>query len=501
MRAGLTSFTSAAVIECLESRSLFDASSESFAELMASPFVETEPELVHATADAVSTGEPKTSAESLAIADDTLLEQTAIVAEPDVTQQPLTAKSTVAVPFSQTPIAAVSTTSDEPVLKTLAPVADALIRDGEYADQRFGTLSELVVKSQAPGSGYTRESYLSFDWSGLSGVAAGTLKLSARLSENVSTGIEVGVFAVDQPRINEVDFTWEDRAPSVGTQIGKFKVTGTMPSTFSIDVGSYVGAGRTSATFVLRATYYSHAFVSIGSREASANQPELQLQQGDTAPVPKTPLRIMPLGDSITLGINGGYRAPLYHRLASSLSGRPIDFVGTATNGGVGGLPEREHEGHGGYRINDIIENLDGDNQRYGNNGGYWLSGHPSRGPIYPDLILLHIGTNDVPSIDQYEMLDRLETLLYKLTSMRPNARVLVSDLVPRADVRESRSEAYNAMIPSLVSRFQAMGRKVSFVDMHDKVSVNDLYDSLHPNDAGQAKMAVVWEAAIRSVV
>src|SRR6201985_2801266 len=61
------------------------------------------------------------------------------------------------------------------------------------------------------------------------------------------------------------------------------------------------------------------------------------------------PVRIMPLGDSITAG-PGCWRAMLWHQLQTS--GYPnIDFVGSQSDGGgcnPGYAYDEDHEGHGG---------------------------------------------------------------------------------------------------------------------------------------------------------
>jgi len=69
---------------------------------------------------------------------------------------------------------------------------------------------------------------------------------------------------------------------------------------------------------------------------------------------PAPPIRLLPLGDSITYGFDaaGGYRAPLCQLLTNA--GDNIDFVGTQNGNGVAGLPDGDHEGHPGWRIDQI---------------------------------------------------------------------------------------------------------------------------------------------------
>src|SRR5678815_5672583 len=86
----------------------------------------------------------------------------------------------------------------------------------------------------------------------------------------------------------------------------------------------------------------------------------LTLSAGAQSP----PIRIMPLGDSITDGSSfdspdgsGGYRLKLYTMLTNI--GYNVDYVGLQTiNSGL--LTEKEHEGHSGWRIDQIDSTIAG---------------------------------------------------------------------------------------------------------------------------------------------
>src|SRR2546427_13252520 len=73
-----------------------------------------------------------------------------------------------------------------------------------------------------------------------------------------------------------------------------------------------------------------------------------------TATATPPPIRILPLGDSITQGwiVPGGYRLPLYQLLTNA--GYNVDFTGTQTDNGAPGLPDPDHEGHPGWTIRQI---------------------------------------------------------------------------------------------------------------------------------------------------
>src|SRR5512139_1700018 len=70
-------------------------------------------------------------------------------------------------------------------------------------------------------------------------------------------------------------------------------------------------------------------------------------------------VRIMPLGDSITDGtqVPGGYRIGLWQRLAAT--GHRVDFVGSQFNGPAN-LGDHDHEGHPGWRIDQIDASIVG---------------------------------------------------------------------------------------------------------------------------------------------
>lgn len=84
-------------------------------------------------------------------------------------------------------------------------------------------------------------------------------------------------------------------------------------------------------------------------------------------PASAKPLTIMPLGDSITYGyatpnfIPGGYRAPLLQDLTAM--GYQVQFVGSDTTNSSPTLDltgNSHQEGHSGFAIDNIANNLDG---------------------------------------------------------------------------------------------------------------------------------------------
>jgi lysophospholipase L1-like esterase len=195
-------------------------------------------------------------------------------------------------------------------------------------------------------------------------------------------------------------------------------------------------------------------------------------------------VRIMPLGDSITEGtqVPGGYRIGLWQRLAAA--GYRTDFVGSQFNGPAA-LGDHDHEGHPGWRIDQIDANITG-----------WLR------TSTPRTVLLHIGTNDV--LQNYNVSgapSRLSTLVDHITATVPSADVFVASIIPISNSgQESAARTFNATIPGMVQSKVNAGKRVHFVDMHAALTTGDLIDGVHPTAGGYDKMAAVWYNALRAV-
>ncbi|NUP81813.1 MAG: lectin [Nonomuraea sp.] len=195
-------------------------------------------------------------------------------------------------------------------------------------------------------------------------------------------------------------------------------------------------------------------------------------------------VRIMPLGDSITEGtqVPGGYRIGLWQRLAA---GRYTDdFVGSQFNG-PGNLGDHDHEGHPGWRIDQIDANIAG-----------WLRTYT------PRTVLLHIGTNDV--LQNYNLAgapQRLSTLIDHITAAVPGADVFVATIIPLSNAgQESAGRTFNASIPGIVQSKVNSGKRVHLVDMHSRLTTSDLIDGIHPTAGGYDKMAAAWYDALLAV-
>lgn len=211
------------------------------------------------------------------------------------------------------------------------------------------------------------------------------------------------------------------------------------------------------------------------------------------------PLRIMPLGDSITYGSNndgigGGYRYPLYVALTNA--GYNVDYVGTQTTIPHVGLgAEINHQGHSGWHVSAASDGL------Y-ENILTWLSQIDA-----PDVVLVHIGTNDTGDTPNFPgTINELDALITRIAAARPYAHIIVTTLLKRGtDDLDSRyvliNTYFNPYVEGVVQAHKQAGRRVHFLDMHAHLERTDMYDNLHPNNAGYGKMAAAWFPAVTNIV
>jgi lysophospholipase L1-like esterase len=200
-------------------------------------------------------------------------------------------------------------------------------------------------------------------------------------------------------------------------------------------------------------------------------------------------IRIEPLGDSITWGypdapVTGGYRLSLYQLLTNA--NISMDFVGTQVSTAPG-LLYPNHEGHSGFRIDQIDDPF----------FLSWINTVAS-----PDIILLLIGTNDIGQDDDpTNAVVRLDGLISHITSDRPNAKVIVANLLPRSDTNDDTmiNTLFNPFVPGVVAKHETNGEQVYFLDLHSAVALSDT-DGLHPTPSGYIKIGNQWFNAINNL-
>ena len=155
-----------------------------------------------------------------------------------------------------------------------------------------------------------------------------------------------------------------------------------------------------------------------------------------TVAIAADPVVVLPLGDSITAGVDGGYRKLLMEKLAAFA---PATTVGSQIDHS---LPpgQQAHEGHPGWRLDQIADNLIGPNKD-DPKGGYWLTGGHDTGreAIKPTAVLLMAGINDLNQmIDDKSgksMSDRSDEILATLQTRLKRVVTTLTDTLPDSTI------------------------------------------------------------------
>ena len=206
-------------------------------------------------------------------------------------------------------------------------------------------------------------------------------------------------------------------------------------------------------------------------------------------------VKIMPLGDSITWDWHygdlrtdaerSGYRNYLWDKLKNE--GYNVDFVGSRNNGGAV-IPsfDGNNEGYTGYKseqIADIVYSLLVKNT--------------------PDIILLHIGTNNWPSTSVYGV----EMILDQIDRFEKNYGVHIKVLLACIIKLPARDSAwaghFNSNLKVMAHNRINTGDDIVIVDMENGAGINyyyDMVDGIHPNNAGYSKMSTVWFNALKNI-
>ncbi len=205
------------------------------------------------------------------------------------------------------------------------------------------------------------------------------------------------------------------------------------------------------------------------------------------------PLRVMPLGDSITSGVEFfdgvdtppfesrvGYRQFLFDSLTAA--GIEIDYLGQSGQdaGTAAGLVDPQNNGFPGVDIAFIEDKL-----------------LDLLNEADTDVILLHIGTNNTPTtadgiIRILDLIDTWEQTNHPIV-------VLLATIVPKRDpALNAVVDLFNVSMRAQLA--QRVGDDVFLVDQNSVVSVDDISTEqigLHPSAAGYEKMAQTWEEAL----
>ncbi len=220
-------------------------------------------------------------------------------------------------------------------------------------------------------------------------------------------------------------------------------------------------------------------------------------------------LRILPLGNSITEGTDGdppqesmriAYRHTLYTLLTSG--GYNFNFVGHKSSG-YGIFPDADHGGIPGSRDQYVVRLLqDGYDLRWGEQ---ITPGSQPYLDVYPaDIILLHIGTNDLIH-DEGASPNSVAQILDEINAWEVRTGneviVLVARIINRK-VYDLTTTQFNNNVAAMVAARN--DPDIIMVDIENGAgiiySVDMQVDGIHPYESGYTKMGQKWFSAIQAL-
>ena len=217
------------------------------------------------------------------------------------------------------------------------------------------------------------------------------------------------------------------------------------------------------------------------------------------------PLRILPLGDSLTYGVDLDLSGTASPRVSyrKTLSANLIDYFGAVAF--VGNVDEYtttikdsyllRHSGYSGYVIEDV----------------YHVADHPGVKPMVddmmakyqPDIVIMMIGTNDIwLATMNSEIIPRWEDLVKQIEAKLPdNGLLLCSAVPPKKD--STKTALFNEKIQLRVRNLANEGLKVGYADPYTPLSQDQhVYlntDGVHFNAKGYKVIGEVFNQAITS--
>lgn len=224
------------------------------------------------------------------------------------------------------------------------------------------------------------------------------------------------------------------------------------------------------------------------------------------------PLRIMPVGDSITRGsylgaekrpnpLGGGWRKPLQDRL--KMAAVDFEFVGDVDYWafGANGVTDPTfspcHHGLAGFSNTAILRGgvvptpkevlaAKGVEEIRVPGIADALARHK------PDIVLLMSGANGFDA--------KARSLLIRTILEHLNGALLVASITPQKPPRKGWEQvlSYNASLPSEIAALRAAGAQIHYVDMYAALTPEDICDDgVHPAARGLRKMADTWFDAL----
>jgi lysophospholipase L1-like esterase len=200
------------------------------------------------------------------------------------------------------------------------------------------------------------------------------------------------------------------------------------------------------------------------------------------APALADPLKIMPIGDSLTKGTGSthgaGYRLEFLARMKAA--GVEVDMVGTFHDGPQ--EIDRDHQGHQGQGVAKL-DAVSFDELRRAR----------------PNAVILMIGTNDAKDRLVPEAFRIRYSVLLDRILAESHVKLVVATIPPSRFGRKAKLvEGVNGIIKSEVQKRADAGRSIRLVDVYTLLDNRaDFVDNLHMNDAGYTKVGDAFADAL----
>jgi lysophospholipase L1-like esterase len=167
------------------------------------------------------------------------------------------------------------------------------------------------------------------------------------------------------------------------------------------------------------------------------------------------PVKIMPVGDSITEGnIRKGDIESRFTRCSRTtaiplpLSARKTMETPANDTGFSTGMEDPNHEGYGSARIGMLLNGATTERRTA-------LPIKTSLANNNPDVVLILLGTNDIFGITPTDrMRQTMERLVSTIFEQNPNTTVVLASIPPisKIEARNADVNAYNAVLPGIVA-------------------------------------------------
>ena len=169
------------------------------------------------------------------------------------------------------------------VITNFGDMADSYVNDGSSANSNFGTAATLLVETNGT-AGNNRDAYFKFNLGNIGFVSSAQLKFYAALSGNGSLNFSVYGTGTNW---TETGITWSNR-PALGVVVASTNIGSKTLAWYSVDVTSYIQSQQAAGSNIISLAFHSTGAttvnLNVNSKEASANQPQLQIATTNSPP-------------------------------------------------------------------------------------------------------------------------------------------------------------------------------------------------------------------------